>query len=476
MFTFRTRSALFGLSVLLGVAAGAAGAAGRPNVIFILADDLGYGDLGSYGQQVIRTPSLDRMAAEGIRFTQFYAGATVCAPSRSVLMTGQHTGRTHVRGNARGTAQSLRDDDVTVAELLKSAGYTTGLFGKWGLGEVGMEGHPLSQGFDAFFGYLNQVHAHNYYPEFLWRGLEKAPLRNKVERTPRPYGGFEGGWATERNEYSHDLIMREALAWVDERKDSPFFLYLALTIPHANNEATRGTGDGAEVPEYGVYDAEDWPNPDKGQAAMITRMDRGVGKLLRRLAELGIAEKTLVLFSSDNGPHNESNHDLLRFNPSGDLRGIKRDLYDGGIRVPCLAWWPGTIRAGQVSDHIGYFGDLMATAADLSGVDAPPDTDSISFAPTLLGRAGEQRTHDYLYWEFYEAGSSQAVRIGQWKGVRKPMLTGRLELYDVLRDEGERYDVARNYPEVVTEIEEIMEQAHVPHPNWQTPAGRQATQ
>ncbi len=472
MFTFRTRSALFGLSVLLGVAAGTAGAADRPNMIFILADDLGYGDLGSYGQQVIRTPSLDRMAAEGIRFTQFYAGATVCAPSRSVLMTGQHTGRTHVRGNARGTAQSLRDEDVTVAEVLKSAGYATGLFGKWGLGEVGMEGHPLSQGFDAFFGYLNQVHAHNYYPEFLWRGLEKVPLRNKVERTPRPYGGFEGGWATERNEYSHDLIMREALAWVDEQKESPFFLYLALTIPHANNEATRGTGDGAEVPEYGVYDAEDWPNPDKGQAAMITRMDRDVGKLLRRLAELGIAEKTLVLFSSDNGPHNESNHDLLRFNPSGDLRGIKRDLYDGGIRVPFLAWWPGTIRAGQVSDHIGYFGDLMATAADLSGVDAPPDTDSISFAPTLLGRAGEQRTHDYLYWEFYEAGSSQAVRIGQWKGVRKPMLTGRLEFYDVLRDEGERYDVARNYPEVVTEIEEIMEQAHVPHPNWRTPAGR----
>ncbi len=339
-------------------------------MIFILADDLGYGDLGSYGQQVIRTPSLDRMAAEGIRFTQFYAGATVCAPSRSVLMTGQHTGRTHVRGNARGAAQSLRDEDVTVAEVLKSAGYATGLFGKWGLGEVGMEGHPLSQGFDAFFGYLNQVHAHNYYPEFLWRGLEKAPLRNKVERTPRPYGGFEGGWATERNEYSHDLIMREALAWVDEQKDSPFFLYLALTIPHANNEGTRAVGDGAEVPEYGVYEAEDWSNPDKGQAAMITRMDRDVGTLLRRLAELGIAEKTLVMFSSDNGPHNESNHDLLRFNPSGNLRGIKRDLYDGGIRVPFLAWWPGRI------------------------------------------------------------------------------------------------------PEVVTEIEEIMEQAHVPHPNWQTPAGR----
>ena len=260
---------------------GTAAAGDRPNVIFILADDLGYGDLGSYGQTVIRTPALDKVAADGIRFTQFYAGATVCAPSRSVLMTGQHTGHTHVRGNARGpdmTAQSLRDEDITVAEVLKSAGYATGLFGKWGLGDVGLEGHPLKQGFDAFFGYLNQVHAHNYYPEFLWRGMERVPLRNEVRRVSRVYGGFRGGWATERNEYSHDVIMRDAMAWIEEQRESPFFLYLALTIPHANNEGTRGTGDGAEVPEYGIYDREDWPNPDKGQAAMITRMDRDVGR------------------------------------------------------------------------------------------------------------------------------------------------------------------------------------------------------
>ncbi len=441
----------------------------KPNIVFILADDLGYGDLGSYGQEVIQTPRLDAMAAEGMRFTQFYAGSTVCAPSRSVLMTGKHMGHTHVRGNAPGpdmTAQSLRDIDVTVAEVLKSAGYSTALFGKWGLGETDNEGHPLKQGFDTFYGYLNQVHAHNYYPEFLWRGMEKAALRNKVELTQRLYGGFRGGWATEKGEYSHDVIVDEALKWLKDNSEGPFFLYLPLAIPHANNEATRATGDGAEVPDYGIYSEEDWPDQDKGQAAMITRMDRDVGRLLDLLGSLGIARETLVMFTSDNGPHNEAGHDLLRFNPSGGLRGTKRALYDGGIRVPFLATWPGTIQPGQVSDHIGYFGDLMATAAELSGATAPSGTDSISFVPTLRGEAPDQKQHDYLYWEFYERVSSQAVRLRQWKGVRKPMVSGQVELYDVTRDQMERYDIARNHPEVVKEIEEIMTEAHVPHPNW----------
>lgn len=442
---------------------------GRPNIIFILADDLGYGDLGSYGQQVIQTPELDRMAAEGIRFTQFYAGATVCAPSRSVLMTGQHMGHTHVRGNAPGpdmTAQSLRDSDVTVAEVVKSAGYSTALFGKWGLGEVDNEGHPLKQGFDTFFGYLNQVHAHNYYPEFLWRDLDRATLRNKVTRSSRAYGGFRGGWATERNEYSHDVIMREALNWIESHRNESFFLYVALTIPHANNEGTRGTGDGAEVPDYGIYGDKDWPNQDKGQAAMISRMDADIGRLLRHLKALGIDRNTLVMFSSDNGPHNEAGHDLLRFNPSGVLRGTKRDLYDGGIRVPFLAWWPGTVQPGQTSDHIGYFGDLMATAAELVGTSSPSGTDSISFVPTLLGKPADQTQHPYLYWEFYEGGSSQAVRLGPWKGVRKPMLSGPVELYDVTRDPSEKYNVARNNPEVVAKIKAMMAEAHVDHPTW----------
>ncbi len=451
-----------------GLAARAAGA-DRPNIVFILADDLGYGDLGSYGQRIVRTPRLDRMAAEGLRFTQFYAGATVCAPSRSVLMTGRHLGHTHVRGNAPGpdmSAQSLRDEDVTVAEILREAGYATALFGKWGLGEVGNEGHPLKQGFEAFFGYLNQVHAHNYYPEFLWSGLEKAPLNNTVERAPRAYGGFRGGWATERREYSHDLIAAEALDWIENHRDGPFFLYLALTIPHANNEATRATGDGAEAPDYGIYANEPWPDQDKGQAAMIGRMDRDVGRLLDRLADLGIAERTLVMFSSDNGPHNEAGHDLLRFNPSGPLRGIKRDLYEGGIRVPFLAWWPGSIQPGRVSEHVGYFGDLMATAAELGGAEVPANADSISFVPTLVGKPNAQRAHEYLYWEFYEGGSAQAVRLRQWKGVRKPMFSGPLELYDVSRDAAEKYDVARSRPEVVREIEAVMAREHVEHPNW----------
>ena len=407
----------------------------RPNLVFILADDLGYGDLGCYGQQVTQTPRLDRMAAEGMRFTDFYAGDTVCAPSRSVLMTGQHLGHTHVRGNAGGGGdmlrQSLRDEDVTVAEQLKKAGYATALIGKWGLGEVGQPGHPLHQGFDYFFGYLNQVHAHNYWPEFLYRGEAKVKLPNEVQLAPKEYGGFHGGWATKRVVYSEDLFSKEALQWVEAKKDTPFFLYLALTLPHANNEAAGGLGNGAEVPDYGIYADQDWPDPDKGQAAMISYMDRDVGRLLDRIQELGIAKNTLVLFSSDNGPHMEAHNDPLRFNPSGPLRGMKRDLTDGGIRVPLIAWWPDTVRAGQVSHHVGYFGDLMATACDLAGVKTPENTDSISFLPTLKGQTDKQQQHQYLYWEFYENGSAQAVRWGHWKAVRTPMFTGRIEIYDL---------------------------------------------
>lgn len=439
----------------------------KPNIIFILSDDLGYGDLGCYGQQVIATPRIDRMAAEGLKFTQMYAGSTVCAPSRAVLMTGQHLGHVWVRGNGAGEKQALRVEDVTVAERLKSAGYATGLVGKWGLGdegEVEWIGRPTNQGFDYFFGYLNQHHAHNYYPAFLWEGGRKVQLHNQVPGD----GAFGQGWATKRVEYSHDLFAAKALDWVRDHRKGPFFLYLALTIPHANNEGARGTGNGAEIPDHGIYKDKDWPDPDKGQAAMITKMDTDVGRLLDLLHELRLDTNTLVIFTSDNGPHNEAKHNLERFNPSGPLRGIKRALYEGGIRVPFIAWWPGTIKPG-VSDHIAYHGDFLATACDLAGVKTPANTDSISLAPTLLGQ-GQQKEHDYLYWEFYEQGSRQAVRAGQWKAIRQPMLHGPIELYNLDDDLGEQRDLAADHPDIVRRMAKLMDEAHVDHPLWKAPA------
>jgi len=445
----------------------AAGPAAKPNLIFILADDLGYGDLGCYGQKVIKTPRLDRMAAEGMRFTDFYAGSTVCAPSRCVLMTGRHLGHCTVRGNAPRDHlqwQSLDAEDVTVAEVMRRAGYATALVGKWGLGEQEMPGQPNQQGFDYFFGYINQHHAHNYYPEYLWRNRDRVELRNVLERNGQWYEEIGAGVSEKKVDYSHDLFAAEALQYVDENEDRPFFLYLALTIPHANNEANRLVGNGQEVPDYGIYADEPWSDNDKGQAAMITRMDGDVGRLLDRLKQHGIDERTLVIFSSDNGHHDEGGHDTERFDPNGPLRGMKRDLYEGGIREPTLARWPGHVPPGTVSDHVGYFGDLMATAADLAGVDPPEGLDSISFLPTLLGQSEKQKEHEYLYWEFYERGSAQAVRKGKWKAVRKPMFTGKTELFDLGADLGEQNDVAAEHPDLVARMEAIMAEAHVPSP------------
>lgn len=468
------------LPLLSGVFA-AADAPSKPNIIFIMTDDLGYGDLGCYGQKLIETPRLDQMAAEGLRFTDFYAGNTVCAPSRSVLMTGQHAGHTHVRGNASGpdmAKQSLRDQDLTVAEVARAAGYRTGLCGKWGLGDFalgGEDGLPANQGFDFSYGYLNQVHAHNYYPEFLWRGDAKVKLRNVVQRADRSYGGFTGGWATKKVDYSHDMIAGEALEFIRRNgstdSEKPFFLYLSVTIPHANNEATPGVGNGQEVPDYAQYADRDWSDPDKGQAAMISRMDGDVGRILDLLEELNISEETIVMFTSDNGPHNEGGHHPEMFAPAGPLRGMKRALYEGGVRVPMIVRWPGTTPAGTTSDHVGYFGDLMATVADLAGVDCPENTDSISFLPTVFGDTGAQQPHEYLYWEFYEQGGRQAVRSGKWKAIRQPWLTGQTELYDLSKDIGEQNDVAAANSKMVAELEAMMAAAHVEHPSWQ-PRGR----
>ena len=458
---------LLSLTLLAGSFASA-----KPNLIFIMADDLGYGDLGCYGQKLIKTPRLDQMAKEGMKFTRFYSGSTVCAPSRSVLMTGQHMGHTHVRGNAGGdmTRQSLRDKDFTVAEALKKAKYSTALIGKWGLGEVGQEGHPLGQGFDYFYGYLNQVHAHNYYPQFLWKNFDKHILRNEVQLVGKKgYGGFIGGAATKRVDYSHDLFAEEALSWISKNKDNPFFLYLPLTIPHANNEGSRMFGDGAEVPEYGIYEKMDWPKQDKGQAAMITRMDKDVGRILDLLGKLKIAENTLVVFTSDNGPHNEARHNPERFIPAGPLRGMKRTLTEGGIRMPTIAWWPKTVAKGSQCDQPFYFGDLMATACELAVTAKPKNVDSVSFLSTLRGEAGKQAKHDYLYWEFYERTFRQAVVLDDWKLIRSGMDDQRIELYDLSKDIHEDMNLAKEKPNVAKKMLAMMEKAHVPHPNWRTP-------
>ena len=439
----------------------------KPNIIFILADDLGYGELGSYGQKAIQTPALDRMAAEGMRFTQFYAGNTVCAPSRSVLMTGQHMGHTRVRGNAGANnqaAQTLRTGDVTVAHVLQRAGYATGLVGKWGLGLIDEEGEPRRQGFDDYFGFLSQSHAHNHFPDFLWRNGEKVRLPNVVT----PVGVVEGtGYATKRVAYAGDLFADEARTFVERNRSRPFFLFLSLVVPHANNERMRSLGDGNEVPDYGAYATRPWNDRQKGHAAMITRMDSQIGNLLAHLKTLGLDERTLVIFTSDNGPHREGgpDYDPAFFNASGPLSGIKRSLKEGGIRVPFIARWPGRIKAGAVSGQVGYFGDMMATFAELGGTKPPEKTDSLSLVPELLGR-GTPPKHEFLYWEFYEGGVSQAVLLGsRWKAIR-PKLTAPVQLFDLTNDLAETTDVAAGNPEVVARIAGIMRSAHVDNEHW----------
>lgn len=440
-----------------------------PNLIWLMADDLGYGELGCYGQQVIRTPRLDQMAAEGLRMTQFYAGATVCAPSRSVLMTGLHHGHTPVRGNAgrdNPEAQALGPDDMTVAKLLQQAGYRTALIGKWGLGDHGRAetGLPLRQGFDHFLGYLNQVHAHNPFPDHLWRGSAILELPNSVE----PIGDRGGGHATLAQLFADDYLTDQALSFISQSQAEPFFLYWNPVLPHANNERTFQLGNGAHVPDFGPYTLEDWPDQDRGHAAMITRLDSYVGRLLDHLRLLGIDQDTCVIFTSDNGPHNESRHNLERFQPSGPLRGIKRSLHEGGIRVPTLCWWPGRVAAGQTSGHVGYFGDYLATAAELAGAETPPQLDSISFVPTLLGIA-EQPRHRFLYWEFHEGGFQQAALMdGRWKGIRAGT-EGQLKLFDLHSDLAEQHDVSAEHPQLVAALRQYLDQARSPNPHWPVP-------
>lgn len=436
-----------------------------PNVLLIMTDDLGYGDLGCYGQKQIQTPELDRMAGEGLRFTQFYAGSTVCAPSRCVLMTGMHTGHTEIRGNREIQPMGqwpLADETLTVAECFKRAGYETALIGKWGLGGPGSTGHPNRQGFDYFFGYLCQRHAHNYYPEFLFRNDQLVPLEGNIVNNER---GDGAGYATGRALYSHDLCATEALQFIDRQDASkPFFLFLSLTIPHANNE---GGPRGMEVPDLGDYADKDWPPAQRGHAAMISRMDADVGRILSAIDQRGWGDNTLVLFTSDNGPHREGGNDPFFHDSNGPLRGIKRDLYEGGIRVPMIARWTGHIEAGTQSDHVGYFGDVMATMADLIDEPLPHRyPDSLSFLPTLLGKPQPQ--HPYLYWEFHGGGQHfAAIRQGDWKGIQRRDRT--FELYHLGNDLGEERNVAKDHLTRVASLRRLMDEAHTDHPLWKVP-------
>ncbi len=453
----------------------------RPNIVFIMADDLGYGDLGCYGQKQISTPNIDRLASTGLKFTNAYAGCTVCAPSRSVLMTGYHMGHTSVRSNPGGVP--LLPSDVTVAEILKSAGYATGIFGKWGLGDIGTEGHPNKQGLDEFCGYLHQVHAHYYYPEFIYRNSEELPLE----------GNADGG----RETYAPDVITEHAVQFVRDHKDEPFFLYVPSVIPHLELLVPEDS-----MAEYRGKFPEDKPyrqprnhyadqdEPRTAYAGMVTRLDRDVGRIMATIAELGLENETIVFFTSDNGAATPLWEDDY-FGSTGGLRGHKQNFYEGGIRTPFIARWPDKVRRG-VSDHITAFYDFLPTAAELAGAEIPEGIDGISIVPTLLGAdaAGhEQATHEFLYWElprydsqtatFRDEVPMQAVRMGDWKGVR-PEPDGELELYNLAQDPAEANNVAAEHPDVMAKIEAYLQTARTePRPQdqpehgwWESRAGR----
>ena len=440
-----------------------------PNLIYILADDLGYGDLGCYGQKKFATPHIDRLAAEGLRFTQHYSGATVCAPSRSALLTGLHTGHTVVRGNLEILPEGqhpLPADTLTLPKLLKRAGYVSGLFGKWGLGFPGSEGEPLKQGFDRFFGYNCQRYGHHYYPHHLWDGTRKVMLEDNA--------------GPMKNLYAPELIHQKTLAFIEANRERPFFCFVASVIPHAEmiaperymakhrgkygRETPYAGVDGG--PEYRTGPYESQAEPRAAFAAMVNLLDDHVGEIVAKVRALGLAENTLILFTSDNGPHREGGHEPDFFNSSGGLRGTKRDLYEGGIRVPLLAWWPGTIRAGGETAHLSAFWDMMPTVADLAGIAVPGGLDGVSFAPTLTGR-GAQQPPKPLYWEFHELGGRMALREGDWKLVRYGVLkdpNGPAELYDIRNDPRETTNLAARHPQRVREMDARMRASRVDSP------------
>ncbi len=442
----------------------------KPNIIFILADDLGYNEVGVYGQDMIKTPFLDQLAAEGMRFAQFYAGAPVCATSRSVLMTGQHSGRTRVRGNAwpeDNGRQELYPEDITIAEVLKRAGYATAMIGKWGLGMPKTGGHPNKQGFDYFYGYLSQHHAHNFYPAYLWRNEEMVGLPNVV--MPRGKGWIYGaGVASEPRVYAPDLFVEEALSFIDQNKDRPFFLYYPTNVPHSNNEATSiRRADGAEVPELGEYADKDWMLGAKRHAAMITLMDRDIGAMMKRLDDHGIADNTIFIFTSDNGPHRDHAEPMDFFEPAKPLYEWKMSLWEGGLRVPCIVRWPAVIKPGQVSDKVGYFGDFMSTFVEVAGQRSPRNLDSASLLPIWRGEPDKYEAPEFLYWEFHGRDVGMVALLdGRWKGTVRDDRPDHLELYDLKNDIGEREDVSEKYPKIAQRIRDFIPTARTESETW----------
>ena len=427
----------------------------KTNIVYILADDLGYAELGCYGQKKIKTPNIDKIAAEGMRFTQHYSGNPVCAPSRCALMTGLHTGHTQVRGNKQvggdegwvlgstiGGQWPIKADTVTVAKILKEAGYITGAFGKWGLGRVGTTGDPNKQGFDHFYGYICQRQAHTFYPNHLWRD-------GQIEWLEANKDGKE-------QVYSHDLIAQEALNFIRANKDRPFFLYVPFTIPHVALQVPEDSlaeyrGKWPDPPYTGDKGYFPHPSPRACYAGMVTRMDRDVGRIMALLKELGLDENTLVIFTSDNGPTFNGGSDSAFFESAKPLRCLKGSVYEGGIRVPYIARWPGKIKAASTNNHISAFWDFLPTCCELIGENPPQDIDGISMLPTLLGQDQRQKKHEYLYWELR---GQQAIRMGKWKALRlKP---GRkIELYDLDGDIAESKDSADEHPEIIAEMAEI---------------------
>lgn len=436
-----------------------------PNIIYIMADDLGYGDLSFTGQKQFETPNIDQLAKDGIFFSQHYSGSTVCGPSRSSLMTGLHSGHTYIRGNREVLPEGqfpLADSVVTVAELLKTKGYVTGVFGKWGLGYPGSEGNPNHQGFDEFYGYNCQRLAHNYYPYHLWDNQEKIIL--------------EGNTGTQTNQYAPDLIHQKALAFIEKNHQKPFFLYYPSIIPHAELAAHErwmekyrpqfapeqeyiGVEESSPHYKNGWYASQ--KHPRAAFAAMISLLDEQVGEIRRKVEELGIAQNTLILFTSDNGPHWEGGADPEFFNSGAGFRGYKRDLYEGGIRVPLIAHWPETIPPNSKTKHLSAFWDFLPTACEIVGLEISKPIDGISYYSTLIGKP--QKEHEFLYWEFHEQGGKQAVRMGDWKGVRLNMSSNPdapIALFDLSFDHEEQRDVSSGNPEIISVIDSILKHEH----------------